>query len=84
MGKQQQHYDFRAKWEQNMVSGNGPGPRISLGIVKKDKDAMFKLQEKYKGMSELSPLSLLRNELKFLTLLRNFSLSDKSKFHTPV
>ena len=42
--------DTFENWEQNAVDGNGPGPRISLGDVKRDKPARFRLQEKYKGL----------------------------------
>ena len=37
-------------WEQNAIDGKGPGPKILLTAVKKDKAGAFKLQEKYKGM----------------------------------
>ena len=37
-------------WEQNAIDGQGPGPRIALGDVKKDRAATFRLQDKYKGM----------------------------------
>ena len=37
-------------WEQRAINGQGPGARLSLADVKKDKAAMFRLDSKYKGM----------------------------------
>jgi hypothetical protein len=37
-------------WERNAVDGQGTGPRIPMGVVKTNKAAKFRLQEKYKGM----------------------------------
>ena len=37
-------------WEQNAIDGTGPGPRILLGVVKRDNASRFRLQEKYKGL----------------------------------
>jgi len=42
--------DTFENWEQNAIDGTGPGPRIRLGDVKRDKGARFRLQEKYKGL----------------------------------
>ena len=35
-------------WELNAIDGTGPGARIRLSDVKKNKQARFRLQEKYK------------------------------------
>ena len=37
-------------WEQNAIDGKGEGPIILLGDVKKNKQMIFRLQEKYKDM----------------------------------
>ena len=37
-------------WEQNAVDGTGPGPRIPLGAVKRNRAQRFRLHEKYKDM----------------------------------
>ena len=37
-------------WEKNAVDGTGPGPAIPLGVVKKNRAAKFRLQEKYQGL----------------------------------
>ena len=37
-------------WEQNAIDGCGPGDRIPLGAVKRNRAARFRLQEKYKGL----------------------------------
>ena len=42
--------DIFEHWEQNAIDGTGPGPRIRLGDVKRNKQARFRLQEKYKDL----------------------------------
>ena len=37
-------------WEQNAIDGTGSGPRVALGVVKRDRAQCFRLQEKYKGL----------------------------------
>ena len=37
-------------WEQDAIDGSASNPRLSLGNVKRNKRAMFRLQEKYKDM----------------------------------
>ena len=39
--------DSVEQWEQNAIDGKGPGPRINLTDVKKNKAMTFKLQTKY-------------------------------------
>ena len=41
--------DHIEDWELNAADGSGPGPRIALGVVKRNAGAKFRLQEKYKG-----------------------------------
>ena len=52
-GPQQQRRIFEDRiqdWEGNAIDGNGLGPRIPLGQVKRNHAAKFQLQEKYKGL----------------------------------
>ena len=37
-------------WEQDAIDGKGPGPNIPLGVVRRNRGAQFRLQEKYKDL----------------------------------
>ena len=42
--------DHFEEWEQDSIDGTGSDPPIRLGVVRKDKTAKFRLQEKYQNL----------------------------------
>lgn len=50
MGQQRIFEDHIESWEANAIDGTGPGERMRLSDVRKNKSSKFRLQEKYKGL----------------------------------
>ena len=49
-GEVREFNDTFEDWEQNAVDGKGQAPPIPLGQVRRNRQAQFRLQEKYKGL----------------------------------